>query len=455
MSGKKEDFEGEIKKNEIGENSNQSFFSRMKTKIKSKKEAKLKQIQNEQLSVEESKKVEEKIEEATKEVSKSGSKKKKITNILFFVFNILLVAGILVWNILSSDDFSPLNLLDINFLFIFVAILFLILIICVDVLSVHRMIYRKTMRSRWFLSYKSLGILRYYDAVTPLSSGGQAFMVTYLTSRDVPASTALSIPVAKLVFQQISWLFITFICLVVSFTNGMSGSFVSAASIIGFILAFLMVAFILFISLSKKMGKKLVSACLKLLVKIRILKDFDKHYGKVMGFVEDYQKIMKEYSKSKLDIFYQICLHLTRFVLLFSIPYFIYLAFPYQGGKIGNFGEFFIYTALIDMASSFIPLPGGTGMNEITFAALFKDYLGGFTFWALLLWRFCSYYFYLIQGLGILSYDTIYGNRKYRWVKKKYALQEESQEFRRIQIDNFRLERNKRRKKQKKSGNLE
>lgn len=450
MSKKKDEFMEENMMADDIADSKQSFFSRVKTKIKTKKETKLKQIENEKLSDEESKKVEEKIEEATKEVSQSGSKKKKITNIVFFIFNILLVAGILIWNIFTSDDFTPLRLIDINFLFVMIALLFLILIIIVDVFSVHRMIYRKTMRSRWFLSYKSLGILRYYDAVTPLSSGGQAFMVTYLTGRDVPASTSLSIPVAKLIFQQISWLIISFVCLIISFTNGMSQSFVSAASIIGFVLAFLMVAFILFISLSKKLGEKLVSGCLKLLVKMHILKNFEKHYAKVMGFVEDYQNIMKEYSKSKWDILFQIVLHSMRFVLLFSIPYFIYLAFPFQGGKIGNYGDFFIYTALIDMASSFIPLPGGTGMNEITFAALFKDYLGGYTFWALLLWRFCSYYFYLLQGLGIISYDTIYGNRKYRWVKKKYALQEESQEFRRMQIENFRLERNKRRKKQKK-----
>ncbi|MGN1201202.1 MAG: YbhN family protein [Candidatus Caccovivens sp.] len=423
----------------------QSFFSRLKNKRKQK----LAMLQNQQLSEEETKKVEEKIEEANKEVSESSGKKKKIKNILFFIFNIVLVAGILVWNIFSSDEFTPLKLLDINLLYVFIVLLFLAFIMFVDVCSIQRMIYRKTMRSRWNLSYKSLAILRYYDAVTPLSTGGQAFMVTYLTARDVPGATSLSIPIAKLIFQNISWLLVTFVCLIVSFTNGMSTTFVSATSIIGFVLAFLMIAIILFLSFSKKLGRKLVSGGLKLLVKMRILKDYDKHYNKVLSFVEDYQNIMKEYSKSKLDIIYQFVLHISRFIFMYSIPFFIYCAFMgFDGSK---FGEFFMYTALIDLASSFIPLPGGTGMNEITFTVLFNRYLGGATFWALLLWRFCSYYFYLLQGLGILMYDTIYGNRKYRWVKKRFDLQEESQEFKRLQIENFRQERNKRRKQQKKS----
>lgn len=433
----------------------QSFFSRLKAKHEAKKAKKLKQIESETLSEEEQKKLEEKIEVASQEVKDSAGKKTKIKNILFFVLNIVLVAGILIWNIFSTDDFTALNLADVNFGYVFAALAFLITINLADVMSTHRMIYRKTLRSRWHLSYKSAATLRYYDAITPLSSGGQAFMATYLTARDVPGSTSLSIPIAKLVFQQIAWLTISGVCLIISFVNGISKTFVSASSVIGFVLAFGMVSIILFLSLSKKFGQKMVTWVLKLLAKMKIIKNYEKQYEKVMNLVEDYQNIIKEYSRSVGDVIYQIILHAIRIICLYCIPYFIYLCFPYVGGKVGTFGEFFVYTALIDLASSFIPLPGGTGMNEITFAALFTDYLGGYTFWALLLWRFCSYYFYLLQGIGVIVYDTIYGNRKYKWVKKKLWLQNESQEFRRMQIESFRSERNRRRKKQKKSGAIE
>ncbi len=429
-----------------------SFFSRIIKRYKDKKQAKLEKIQNEKLSDEEEKKVEEKLEEANKEVSKSKSKEKskKIKNIVFFIFNIALVVAILIWNIYTTDDFSPLNLGGINFLYVFVCLALLVAIQVLDVITVHHMIYKKTMRSRWHLSYKSLGISRYYDAVTPLASGGQAFMATYLTSRDVPASTALSIPISKLVFQNIAWVSVGFVCIIMSFTNGMS-AFVSTTSIIGFILAILMIAAILFVSFSKKMGNKLVSWVLTLLHKMRIIKDYDKSFAKAMGVVEDYQRIMKEYSSEKFDVFIQLVLHVLRVVCLYSIPYFIYLSFPYahNANFVGSYGEFFMFTSLIELAASFIPLPGGTGMNEITFTLLFQQYLGGATFWALILWRFCSYYFYLLQGIGIISYDTIYGNRKYRWIKKRLALQAESQDFRHTQIENFRQERTRRRKKTK------
>lgn len=431
-----------------------SVFSRAKTAFIQKKQSKLQEIENQHLSAEENKKVEEKLVEASAEVKSSGEKKKKIRNIVLFAFNIALVVGILVWNVLDSgEDFSPLNIKNVRFPFFLVVLLLLATIVFVDVLTVHRMVYRKTYRSRWRTSYKALSILRYYDAITPLATGGQPFMVTYFTSRDVPASTALSIPIAKLVFQKFAWLTITLVCLIISFTKGM-GAFVSSASIIGYLLALILIVAILFISFSKKVGKKLVSVGVSALVKLRLVKNYDKCYGKVMGVVEDYQNIMKEYSKSKLDVLYLVVLHAIRIVCIYSIPYFIYCIFPYTGGKVASYSDFFIFTALIDLASSFIPLPGGTGMNEITFTAIFKDYFLGNTFWALLIWRFCTYYFYLLQGIGVITYDTVYGNRKYRWVKKSRALQEESQTFKRVQIENFRQERQKRRKKQEKSQNF-
>ncbi len=448
MNEKPQDIQSERLEDEFVGSGNQRLFSRIKTKINKRKQKKLEALESQTLTDEENKKVEEKIEEANKEVSIKSSKKKKCWNVIFFILNILLVAGILVWNILSSEDFSPLDLFDLNYGYFVVMLALLLGVLVFDVISVHRMIYRKTLRSRWYLAYKSTAVLRYYDAVTPLSSGGQAFMVTYLTGRGVPASTALSIPIAKLVFQNIAWLIITFICLVVSFVNKWT-TLVSAASIIGFVLSFAMVSIIMFVSLSKKAGKNLVVWCLRLLVKMRILKDFDKYYEKVKNFVEDYQNIMREYSHAKLDVIFLIFVHMLRIFCLFSIPFFIYCGF--KGWDPSKFGEFFVYTALIDLASSFIPLPGGTGMNELTFTALFNTYLGGATFWGMLFWRFCSYYYYLLQGIVVIAYDTIYGNRKYRWVKTKMALQEESQEFRRLQIENFRQERNKRRKYQKKA----
>ena len=437
---------------EMADGKKQSFFSRLKWKRRRKKAEKIEKLQKEQLSEEETKIIEEKLNEANREVSKSQevTKKKKIRKSIFFVFNILLVAGILVWNILAMDDdgLVATALLGIKFKYFLVVIGLLVAIVAIETASTHRMIYRKTFRSRWALAYKSTAICRHYDSVTPLSSGGQSFMATYLRNRDVPTATAISIPFSQLLFRNMTWLFTTTVCMVIAFAKGMT-TLISTFSIIGFIIALLFVGLILTFSYSKKAAGKAVSMIVAMLAKLKFVKDFKRTYVKIMRLMGDYQLAMNEYRKAKFDLLLQFALHVAKIVALYSIPYFIHLTLP--AVKTGTYGDFFVYTAMIDLASSFIPLPGGTGLNEITFAAIFGPFLGGSTFWGLLLWRSCSYYFYLVQGISVISYDTLYGNRKYNWVRRRIELQKESQEFRRVQIENFRKERNKRRIAQKKA----
>ena len=79
------------------------------------------------------------------------------------------------------------------------------------------------------------------------------------------------------------------------------------------------------------------------------------------------------------------------------------------------------------------------------FGAYFQ---GGQLFWALIIWRFFSYYSYLIFGFGMVTYDFLYGNRKYRWQKVERSLQLESKQFKENQIAQFRTQRAYRRKRQ-------
>lgn len=448
-----DEIDEKVKKTE-GEPEKGSLFSRLKEKRQKKQEEKIEEFKKE--DDEKKGEVEEKVEEVNKEIKKVNTKKQKIINVCFLIFNVALVVAILLWNLLgpTDDGVTPIAQLKITGWAVIAYLAFIAMLYFLDVISVNRMIYRKTFRSRWCLSYKSSAICRYYDAVTPMASGGQAFMASYLIKHDVPASTSLSIPLSKLVFQNIAWIIICAVSLIcASFNPQLRGfTFVSVASIIGFVLALGMITVILFMSLSKN-GKKVVGWVIKVLHKMHLVKNYEKKYQSTMKVVDDYQAIMKEYSKSIGDVILQILLSAARNVCTNSLPFFIYCVF--KGFPVAGAGElystFFMAASLIELSSSFIPLPGGSGMNEITFNIIFSNIggLGGDTFWALLLWRFATYYYQLIQGLCIVTYDTVYGNRKWQWTKKRMALQQESQVFKAKQIELFRAERNRRRKREK------
>ena len=72
-----------------------------------------------------------------------------------------------------------------------------------------------------------------------------------------------------------------------------------------------------------------------------------------------------------------------------------------------------------------MPIPGGSGVAEISFSALFSVlFEDGTLFWGMLFWRIMNYFVYLFQGLVVLVYDFAYGNKKNKISLKKYKEKE-------------------------------
>ena len=386
------------------------------------------------------------LDEAEQRVSKGSQKKKKIRNIIFFLLNLGIVAGLLAYQ-LTKEAFVPLTGLNIDTLFLFVLIVCFVAIEILDTSCFSYLIKKDTGKPHFAIAFKTMGLGRYYDCITPLAVGGQPFQVAYLKNHDVSPSASLSIPVAKMVFGQIVFFVVSIVALIVSSIDSSFGSFVSISSIIGFIVSFTWMFILIFLSISKNVGKRIVVRVLKLLQKMKIIKNYEKQYQRVIKYVADYQSIITQYMKSPKDFIFMFGISLIRSLVNYTMPFIIYSCF-FAGGTFDLFFKFFVCGVLIDLASSFFPMPGGTGMNELTFGALFGTFFsGGRLFWAIIFWRLVTYYLHILLGIVIMSYDVSYGNRKYRWRKKIFELQEDSLEFKKIQIQNFRDERSKRRKK--------
>lgn len=392
----------------------------------------------------------QKFDEYEQTVSKQSSKKSKIINILFFVINIAVVAGILVYQI-SKEPLVPITGFRLDVKALFTTIALFGVVVATETLSISYLLKVSTGKWRLGLGYKTAEIGRYYDSVTPMSTGGQPFQITYLKNHGVPLHTALSVPLAKYIFCQIAWTLVSLICLIISSVDKSYGTFVSVMSIIGFVLSAVVLGATLFLCICKTVGKKLVVKVLKLLYKMKIVKNYDKQYEKITKYISDFQDVMKQYASSPKDFLIEFVICLARLVANYAIPFFVVKLFV-PGLEGTMFIKLVVMSVLVDLSSSFFPMPGGTGLNEISFSAAFASVVSveGVLVWVLLLWRFYSYYVYLIQGICILSYDMAYGNRKYKWQVRKDNLVEESKVFKQEQIDKFRTERAKRRKNKSK-----
>ncbi len=417
-------------------------------KDKIQNEVELKQLQEEAIILQK-----RKLDEVEQSVSKRNSKKSKILNLLFFVLNIVVVAGILVYQLLK-EDMKPIDG-KFHIGSLFVVILLLALVVLTESIAVSYLLKQTTGKWKFATSYKVAQLGKYYDSVTPMATGGQPFQITYLKSHGIPIHTALSIPLAKYVFSQIAWVITSFICLVISWCDSSYGTFVSIASILGFVLSSIMLFVTLFLSICKTVGKKIVVKCLKLLHKMKIIKNYDKQYEKITKYISDFQDVMKQYASSPKDFIVMLFLSLAKNFINYSMPFFVTKFFiPDLAGSM--YIKLLVMTCLVDLSSSFFPLPGGTGLNEISFTAAFGAVIGSghsaYLAWVLIFWRICSYYFYLLQGVVVLSYDFAYGSKKYKWEVVRDNLAQESAVFKQEQINRFRAERAKRRKSKNKSG---
>lgn len=384
------------------------------------------------------------LDEVEQVVKESKSKKKQIKNLIFFLINIVVVAAVLFYQIKQEGVISLPELFEyqLNGWYFLMAVGFLILLMALKSLRFNILIKESTGLSRPSLSYKVSALGRYYDNITPMATGGQPFQVFYLSKRGLSASNAISIPLEKYFIGQFAFMTVSIFCVIYSLTHNLLGgsTLVKVISLLSFFLNFVLVGGLILLSISKGVGKVLVVKILKFLQKIKIVKNYDKQYNKIMKTVEDYQTSIKAFMKNKGMFFVLYLLSIAILLITYSFPYFVYCGMVEF--DISLWLEMFVKTAMIEIAASLIPLPGGTGMNEFSFTAIFANlFLEGRMFWALIIYRLFSYYFYLIQGILVIIYDYLIGDKRYEWQKRKWALQGESEAFKQLQYE--KLKKNK------------
>ena len=275
---------------------------------------------------------------------------------------------------------------------------------------------------RPILAYKAAAIHRYYDSVTPASTGGQAFELMYLRGRGLRSATATSVPFAKLIINQVVFISLAIILMIVSGWGIAEGAkLATIIALISLVVLSTIVIFILFLSVSKVYAPKLILSILKLLQKCRIIKDYNETFKKIMRFVLEYQRSIKYYASSFWTLIITLLSSLAIYVCKALIAFFIFCAF--NGLDTSVFVEIFTKVILCDLVSKIVPLPGGSGASELSFTAMFIGLFdNGSIFWALLIWRILDYFAYLIQGGLILIYDFFIGNRINKKVLKRLQL---------------------------------
>ncbi len=379
----------------------------------------------------------DKVDKAKEQIKEQKSKRGKWFSAVFFVVNLFVLAGVLLYqyNEFGVKDLDTFLVQDQNFKYLIIAFAVFAVIMIMEAIRNYALLLKSTKTHRPILAYKAAAIHRYYDNITPLATGGQAFELVYLRSRGVKSGVATSIPFSKYIINQ--FVFVTLSIILLCFNGWVledGAKFTTVLAIITLVVICCAVGFIIFLSVSKKFAPKLILSILKFAQKCRIIKDYNKTFEKIMRFVLEYQRCIKYYASSFWTLITAFLTTVAIYVCKALIAFFIYCTF--NGFNTAVFATIFTKIILCELVVKLVPIPGGSGLSEISFTAIFLSLFdNGSIFWALLMWRILDYFAYLIQGGLILIYDFVIGNRINVKVKQKYQWSnedEDEEEFNRV-----------------------
>lgn len=347
----------------------------------------------------------------------SGKKKKKWISFVGLIINICVISGILIYYGLTSGIKSPSEVLSIGikWKYLIFAVLALVGYLACETLKYFQLIKKTTGRYRMKLAISTMILGRYYDNITPLGSGGEPFQIYHLNKNGVSGEKATSIPLVKHVVWNITFVFFGIGILILNaFYPFSTNILIKIVGSIALIANGTIIFLLIFFSVSKRLAQVLVIKILKLLYKMRIIKNYKVTFFKVVKFVRNYQKTIREIAKSVSTLIIQFTLAIASYLCLFTIVYFIYLAFPHAERLDSlTWGYVVGCMMLCELVTSVTPLPGGTGLAEFSFSAIFKSWFEPTIFpWALIVWRTLTYFFFLVMGGVIIVNNYIKGRIK-------------------------------------------
>ena len=158
------------------------------------------------------------------------------------------------------------------------------------------------------------------------------------------------------------------------------------------------------ISFTQKFNRFVLKLVISLGSKLKIVKDKEETIKKYNSYVSRFHNSTKLLLQDKKNLIKVVFYNLIGLICHYSIPRAILFS-------MGDFSSFNLYTSILASAyvmiiGAFIPLPGGTGGLEYGFMAFFGNFIrDGKLSVLMLVWRFITYYFGMIAGAVVLSFN--------------------------------------------------
>lgn len=314
---------------------------------------------------------------------------KLIFNIAIVVFTV----GMIVYFIFSEGGFIDLinSSLKVSTLWIVMAVAVHLLNISIDTTIIYLFIKQTTPHFRFYDALVASMVGQFFCAVTPSSTGGQPMQILTMSRMGVKGANATSALIQKFLVWQftLTAYSIIAVCARFSFFANSLSPVMWIFAIIGFLAQIAMIVALLLASFAKNLTKKIVGGLFNFLGKIKVLKNIEEKKITLNNQLDSFHENNKELNKNKALLVKVYALTAVQMTAFFLVPYCIAMSFNISCSAF----DMICAQAYVNMVSSLVPLPGGSGAAEYSFSAFFASYFTPETIKsAILIWRTITYY---------------------------------------------------------------
>ena len=257
----------------------------------------------------------------------------------------------------------------------------------------------------------------YYCNITPSSAGGQPMQVNSLRKAGIPVGYGTMAVTLRFITNQTMT---SLIALVLYFLNMDFVHRQLAGAIwlvrVGWLINFAVVPLVLLAAFKRNWVQKFAEMLIGGLVRIRLVRKKEAAVAKVTEVLDTYHTAWLDLMHSPGQILLQFACSTLGLLALFGTTVFVYYAFGMSGTP---WYQVLTISCLLFVSASYTPLPGASGAQEggflLYFRGIFRDGTIGL---ALLIWRFFTFYIYLIVGVFTILLEKVILRRE---AKKRKA----------------------------------
>lgn len=313
----------------------------------------------------------------------------------------------------------------------YIIIVFILLIAYVMLESLVIFIFaKKKVKGIGFLTAFRLNLsTQFFNSITPFAAGGQPFQVFYLNARGIKTKDSTSIILMNFITYNIAFVIVGFACLLWKFNDFntlLKGAGYKYILLIGFGVNLSVTLLTFVLAFSKRIYHILIEVIWLKIVQWPILRKFklEMKTEKIEKAIDDFNHEIKELNHHKILWVQAVFYHVLRIVCFYAIPLFIFMAL---GENVHGIEVNLVVGAIfVAMVMSYIPTPGASGGAEGFFYIIFSFFFQKATLTpALLLWRFITYYFYLLLGfIALITLNYTKNLREINYPEEALATKE-------------------------------